>query len=45
MYQADTILQFYDNQEPREEYYNDNDKMNVDSENKDYDNYDGNDYQ
>lgn len=27
LYQADTILQFYDNQEPRDAYYADTDKM------------------
>jgi len=27
LYQADTILQYYENQEPREEYYNETDKM------------------
>lgn len=27
LFQADTILQYFDNQEPKEEYYNDTDKM------------------
>jgi hypothetical protein len=55
LYQADIILQYLDNQEPREEYYrdkdydmdneNDNEEMNQESNDnyKNYDNYNNND--
>jgi hypothetical protein len=39
LYQADTILQFFDNQEVREENYNDTDKIGENSGN-----YEGGDY-
>jgi len=35
LYQADTILQYFDNQEPRDEYYKETDKMYGDSEYRD----------
>ena len=45
LYQADTILQFYENQEPRDEFYNETDKMYGDSESKDQEDYDMNQFQ
>jgi len=35
LYQADTILQYFENQEPRDELYNETDKMYGESEYKD----------
>jgi len=45
LYQADTILQFYDNQEPRDEYYNETDKMYGDTEFRDQEDYDMHQFQ
>jgi len=39
LYQADSILQYFENQEPKEDYYNDTDKMGENSAN-----FEGGDY-